>query len=252
MQEFEGYLRNFQAGTKETPRFWARFPELPDLHDRDVIDFGSGNGHLSLNLAQAGARSVIGVEVDPGMVNFSACNLREHYPSFVGTIEYRLSDLTEFQENSIDFIFSKDVLEHVINLDQAFENLYRILKPGGKFYAGFGPLYYSPFGFHRRLQGFFKFQKIDPPWLHVILPEPLILGWWNKTKRQNVHSIFDLGLNKVKFAGYLYAIKKAGFKITWMQINGGNRAGKLLFALFRRIPRLIDYFIYNVYIILGK
>ena len=252
MLDITKYKAIFEAALKETSIFWSRFKNLPDVRKKIVLDFGSGNGYLALDLARSGAKRVIGIEIDSGMVEFSNNNLQVNFPQFIDQVEYRVSNLTEISDSSIDIIVSKDVLEHVIDLDRAFENLYRILKPGGRFYIGFGPLYYSPFGFHRRLRGFFKIQKIDPLWLHVLLPEPLILGWWNKTKGQNVHSIYDLGLNKVQFGGYMRAIKNAKFKITWMQINSGNRAGKLLYTLFQRIPRMVNYFIYNVFLILEK
>ena len=47
---------------------------------------------------------------------------------------------TSFRSDSFDFILSSDVLEHVPEPEEAFREVHRVLKPGGKF------IFTAPFG----------------------------------------------------------------------------------------------------------
>ena len=49
---------------------------------------------------------------------------------------------------SFDFIISDAVLEHVKDLNNFAEFSYKFLKPGGIFYASYGPIWYGPGGDH--------------------------------------------------------------------------------------------------------
>lgn len=54
---------------------------------------------------------------------------------------------------SFDFIISDAVLEHVKNLSIFAEFSYKFLKPGGIFYASYGPIWYGPGGDHIPREG---------------------------------------------------------------------------------------------------
>ena len=62
------------------------------------------------------------------------------------------------------------------------------LKVGGRLYVGFGPLFNSPYGDHRRT-------RLILPWLHTLLPEPLIVKYLHLIGKDHLRSIHDLGLN---------------------------------------------------------
>jgi len=53
-----------------------------------------------------------------------------------------------FPDRSFDAAFSTNTFEHVSNLDQAFNEILRVLRPGGSLLTRFGPLFYSPHGYH--------------------------------------------------------------------------------------------------------
>ena len=64
--------------------------------------------------------------------------IRTYYSNFdpLGTSEYngaRCEDITKltFDNNSIDFIISTEVLEHVSDINAAFKETQRVLRPGG-------------------------------------------------------------------------------------------------------------------------
>src|SRR4051794_36211019 len=45
---------------------------LPPLRDLDVVDFGCGEGVLVREAREAGARSIVGIDLDAGMLNIAA------------------------------------------------------------------------------------------------------------------------------------------------------------------------------------
>lgn len=57
----------------------------------------------------------------------------EFSPGYINENGLRCEDITatSFEDNSIDIIISSDVLEHVDDIDAAFDETLRILKPGG-------------------------------------------------------------------------------------------------------------------------
>ncbi|RJQ35305.1 class I SAM-dependent methyltransferase [Candidatus Parcubacteria bacterium] len=65
------------------------------------------------------------------------------------------------EDNSIDIVFSYNSLEHFIDPQKVIDEIARILKPGGYFYADFDPLYFSPRGLH-------AYRKINIPYLQII------------------------------------------------------------------------------------
>jgi hypothetical protein len=83
------------------------------------------------------------VELDPAsplrqLLNGAASYLRTYYSAVDQTGSYRsdgsrCEDITQLSltDNSIDLMISSDVLEHVPDLDSAFREMHRVLKPGG-------------------------------------------------------------------------------------------------------------------------
>ena len=55
---------------------------------------------------------------------------------------------THYSDNYFDVIVSASAFEHVHRFDLAMREMYRILKPGGFLYAGFGPIWSTCYGHH--------------------------------------------------------------------------------------------------------
>lgn len=70
---------------------------------------------------------------------------------------------TELSSASFDVIYSVSVLEHIKDLEAAFAEMYRLLKPGGVLIHNYAP-YFSHDGGHALGIG-------DSPWAHVRLNE---------------------------------------------------------------------------------
>ena len=74
-----------------------------------------------------------------------------------------ITSTTAFTSESMDVIFSASVLEHIQDLESAFAEMYRILKPGGAIIHNYSP-YFCHDGGHALGIG-------DSPWTHLRLDE---------------------------------------------------------------------------------
>ena len=101
-------------------------PWLPQKQDITVIDLGCGTGFFT-ELLSGNFERVIGVDISSKMLNFTKEQRKiEH---LVAGDAYHLP----FQNSSIDLIYSNLVIQWCDNLGHLFNELMRVLKPGGQF-----------------------------------------------------------------------------------------------------------------------
>ncbi|MFX0100586.1 MAG: methyltransferase domain-containing protein [Candidatus Hodarchaeota archaeon] len=255
MNDGENHLKVFLAGKKENPRFWARFGGKPDFKGKRVLDVGCGTGSLCLDISLSGAKQVVGVDIDPVKIAFANAHIKKQFPEEYEKIDYKVSDLKDIPDSSFDCIVTKDTFEHVMHFEDFFAELIRILKKGGHLYSGFGPLYRSPFGFHRRLRRIFpilKLLKHPIPWIHLLFTDSAILNRVNRKEGSRYRSIPEYGLNKMTFAEFIKIFKNSGLSIKYLEVNVANHVFSKIISFFRQISFLREYFTYNVYVIFKK
>jgi len=98
-----------------------------------VLEIGSGPGHVADMLVQAGA-SVTGVDFSADMVDVAQS-------SFPG-ITFQQADAEElpFEAESFDAVVANFVVHHLARPETVFREINRVLKPGGRFvFAVWGP-----------------------------------------------------------------------------------------------------------------
>lgn len=94
-----------------------------------ILDAGCGPGTYGIMLAQDG-NQVIGVEISPKSVVVAkerATKKRVRFAPMIGDLE-RL----QFKDNSFDICFCGWVLHHFPDIGTAVDEVFRILRPGGK------------------------------------------------------------------------------------------------------------------------
>lgn len=91
-----------------------------------VLDVACGSGHGLDVLADAGARTVLGVEIDP----VAARTARRSHPVQVGVVRADGTALP-IATGSIDFVASFETVEHVEADDRFVAELRRVLTPDG-------------------------------------------------------------------------------------------------------------------------
>ncbi len=96
----------------------------------DGLEIGSGTGYFSLNLVQLGVvERLTATDISPGMLqqlSATAAGLGLE----VETVETEAEQLP-FDEGSFDLVFGHAVLHHIPDLDRAFAEFHRVLRPGG-------------------------------------------------------------------------------------------------------------------------
>lgn len=174
--------------------FQREFPQLlRDLpKDFRAIEVGAGMGwHAALTAAHGGG-SVLATEVAwrPGNTPDSVANAHAFHR--LAARDKVLADFLEFErdaagslvttkfrgrvtfaeggaealpaaDESADFVYSVNCVEHIPDLPAAFRESARVLRPGGILFATTEPLYASAFGSH-------LFDVFPAPWAHLLWP----------------------------------------------------------------------------------
>jgi O-antigen biosynthesis protein len=102
------------------------FLELIDPRGLRVLDLGCGGGHNGALLKRAGAREVVGVELDAG----AAAQARKRLDAVVqGDLAHL--DLSQLGNEPFDAILASDVLEHLAEPEAVLARALTRLRPGG-------------------------------------------------------------------------------------------------------------------------
>jgi SAM-dependent methyltransferase len=220
-----------------TREFWRRFGHQPSFDGRRMLEIGCGHGALSIDAANRGA-TVLGLDIDADRIEFAERQQLE--PGATGTVEFRCADLADVApQDEFDIAVSKDTFEHVDDVAGMAAAIYAGLKSGGELWAGFSPLYYSPFGDHERTG--------LPTWMHAFLPESMVLRAASKHNGRSVRRLYDIGLNGLTAPEFLEAFAAAGFEQVSVRFNAGDRRGMGLFSRLRRIPPVSRFFTVGFY-----
>ncbi len=95
------------------------------------LEIGAGTGYFSLNLLQAGVvREATCTDISPGMVSVLAGNA-ERLGLDVRTARADAESLP-FADGSFDLVLGHAVLHHLPDLERAFAEFHRVLRPGGR------------------------------------------------------------------------------------------------------------------------
>src|SRR5579859_6514742 len=95
------------------------------------LEIGAGTGYFSLNLLQAGVvKQATCTDISPGMLRTLAGNA-QRLGLDVRTARADAEALP-FADNSFDLVLGHAVLHHLPDLDRAFAEFRRVLRPGGR------------------------------------------------------------------------------------------------------------------------
>jgi SAM-dependent methyltransferase len=144
---FERY-RAFRYSTEWHIPLLVPFEET---RGKRVLEIGCGNGADGAMFAKHGA-DYTGVDlteaaVDATRRHFNVLGLR-------GRFQIENAERLSFPDGSFDFVYSHGVLHHTPNVAAAFEEVYRVLKPGGKAVL---MLYHKhSFNYYVRIMGYMR------------------------------------------------------------------------------------------------
>ncbi len=94
-----------------------------------VLDVGISNGLLELEYAEY-AKKIIGIDTSDNMLTECERILKENNIGNVESIQMNATDL-RFNKDTFDLVISYSTLTYILNITQAFNEIFRVLKPGG-------------------------------------------------------------------------------------------------------------------------
>jgi len=102
-----------------------------------VLEIGSGPDYLGLEwLKKTEKTRLTGLEISSNMIQVAQRNAREY--GLESRVNYILGDASKipFNDNVFDGVFSCESLHEWIEPGLIFSEIYRVLKPNGKFFVG--------------------------------------------------------------------------------------------------------------------
>ena len=135
-------LYNSLFTRKEQEKIWKRISEFSDLRgDEKILDIGCGMGRASINLAkQLTTGRVIGIDIFRGVSGASPEPARRNakIEGVADKVGFRHGNILNapFKDNTFDVVNAGSVLHEIHgdkNQQKAMREIYRVLKPGGKF-----------------------------------------------------------------------------------------------------------------------
>ena len=94
------------------------------------LEIGAGTGYFTLNLLQAGALArATATDLSPGMLTTLEANAKR-LGLEVETVQAEAERLP-FGDTSFDLVFGHAILHHIPDLERAFSEFFRVLRPGG-------------------------------------------------------------------------------------------------------------------------
>ena len=141
------------------------------LNEKKILEIGCGNGDLLRYIAKYHTPELI-IGIDPGLESWwktGECS-GESWKVMSGDAEQ-----LEFPENYFDAVISVSTFEHIGDIAKALSEIKRVLKPYGRYYTSFMPIWTSIIGHH------FVAPEDDiwneehlaliPPWGHLYMTE---------------------------------------------------------------------------------
>lgn len=186
-----------------------------------ILEVGFESGGFSMLALESFGLDVYGI--DNG---YSGIKEVSSYPKEVSAIfhskaNFVIGDITkrtEFSDNFFDVVSSEAVLEHIFGLEDAFSEMYRILKPGGLIFHSYDP-YFHPGGGH-------ALGILDRPWMHLELNakeyERFLIEKRPFEANKAMHW-FKFGINRSYSQSQMtLAILNSGFEILFWESNKIN------------------------------
>ncbi len=169
-----------------------------DFQDMVVLDLGCGHGWLPALLPElGGARQAIGV--DPRRYE----TWSEHTDPRVKLIEADMSVDDVVDAESVDFVISGAVLEHVSRPIQMLAAIHRVLVPGGRAWLYFN-LYRGPSASHR-------YNEVPFPWPHLLFDDAVCKAYYKRAQgRGNVPFAW---VNRMTIGGYVQSADEVGLRV---------------------------------------
>jgi SAM-dependent methyltransferase len=173
-----------------------------ETRDKDVLDFGCGPGAEAVEIAERGARRVIGIDLRQHWLDLGV----EH------AAERGVADRCTFArewKDPVDLIVSLDSFEHFADPASILTHMRGLLRPGGKVLAAFGPTWFHPLGGH--IYSVFPFS-------HLMFSERALVRWRAMHKSDGATTIAESGLNKMTIRRFIRLVEASPLRFASFEL----------------------------------
>ena len=164
-----------------------------------MIDYGCGEGTHTVELARAGARLAVGLDIreeqlERARIAAKAADVAE---------TCRFATATSVLA---DYVVSLDSFEHFQDPEAELLRMYDLLTPNGVLMISFGPTWYHPLGGHL----FSVF-----PWAHLVFSEKALIRWRSDIRDDGATRFSEVsgGLNQISIQRFRRLLRKTPFRI---------------------------------------
>ena len=176
---------------------------IDSLRGKIVLDFGCGTGHEAIDIAHAGAKRVIGVDIRENALAKARENAR------AAGVDH-MCEFTSTTNRKVDVIVSMDSFEHFDDPAGILRLMASLLEPGGYVAVSFGPTWYHPYGGHL----FSVF-----PWAHLVFSEDALCDWRSAFRSDGARKFREVegGLNQMTIRRFEDVVAQSPFRIDWLE-----------------------------------
>ena len=184
-----------------------------ELAGKVVIDFGCGSGVEATEIAQRGAKRVIGLDLQRRLLSRARDRARD------AGVSDRCDFSTETDEKA-DVILSIDSFEHFDDPAGILRQMRALLKDNGMVIVEFGPPWYHPLGGHL----FSVF-----PWAHLLFTERCLIRWRSDFKSDGATRFSEVegGLNGMTIRRFKKLVRQSDFDFASFETVPIRRVGFL-------------------------
>ena len=162
LKRFDSHEQYFEQRVADTSRYKKLFAPHASFEGKTVLDLGCNRGYLLHSFLQQEKFNAIGAD----LVSYYLKDARRDYGDVIQFVETTPTSIP-VPDNSVDIVYTIDTIEHLSQPKELFEDVHRILKPGGLFLIHFNP-WLNPHGSH--LDDIIPF-----PWSHVFFSMDTLL-----------------------------------------------------------------------------
>ena len=183
-----------------------------DLKGKKILEVGCGNGKNLRALAdQYHPEMIIGIDIN--LDSWWKVNdvKGENWEIKEGDV---LS--LDFPDNYFDGVISVATFEHILDIPKALSEIKRVLKPFGRFYTEFAPIWTSIIGHHYDFWISKEKAQLIPPWGHLYMDEGemydyLIGKVGSEEAKKACYEIYHSGIiNRISRKEFYNAFSNAG------------------------------------------
>lgn len=210
------------------------FPNfLKTIYKKRILDYGCGLGLQTIVLALNGAEFVVGLDTNPKAL------IRARSLAGRSTVNDKVAFVPELNHkfySQFDIVLSQNSMEHFRNPISAVSEMLSVLKPDGKLFVTFGPLWFSPRGSH---MGFFT----NIPWVNILFSEKTVMKVRANFRDDGAKKYEEVesGLNRMTVARFEEVVRQCGLEMSYKKyecIKGMN--------FLRHLPPMRELFVNRV------